>query len=137
MSSSILSGDLTVYYLDEDRRKQIKWSGGATKSDTQKQIDVYDACEDLMSIPAQSNDGLIWDAPTPGEFIIGKIDAGELEPWFIDLRTVEHLVGDNGNFTGCASRTQGWARSLPGDGTGNTGINLGTQDIAGNISDNQ
>jgi len=122
MSSSILSGDLTVFYLDEDRRKQIKWTGGALKSDTQIQIDVYDATENLMSLPAQSNDGLIFDAPTPGEFVIGKIDAGEIEPWFIDLRTMEHIIGNNGSFTGCALRTQGWKRDLPGDGTGNTGI---------------
>jgi len=122
MASAILSGDLTVYYLDEARRKQIKWTGGALKSNTQIMIDVYDATEDLMTIPSQSNDGLIFDAPTPGEFIIGKIDAGEIEPWFIDLRTMEHIVGNNGSFTGCAMRTSGWARDLPGDGTGNTGI---------------
>jgi len=122
MSSTILGGDLTVHYLDESRRKQIIWSGGTTKSDTQIMIDIYDATEDLMSVPAQSNDGLIFDAPTPGEFIIGKIDAGEIEPWFIDLRTVEHIVGNNGSFTGCAIRSSGWARSLPGDGTGNVGI---------------
>ena len=122
MASAILAGDLTVYYLDEDRRKQIKWTGGALKSDTQIMIDVYDATEDLMTIPSQSNDGLIFDAPTPGEFIIGKIDAGEIEPWFVDLRTMEHIIGNNGSFTGCAMRTSGWARDLPGDGTGNNGI---------------
>lgn len=122
MSSTILAGDFTIYYLDESRRKQIKWTGGALKSDTQIMIDVYDASEDLMSVPAQSNDGLIFDAPTPGEFIIGKIDAGEIEPWFVDIRTVEHIIGNNGSFTGCAIRTSGWTRDLPGDGTGNTGI---------------
>jgi hypothetical protein len=122
MSDTILGGDLTVYYLDEDRRKQIKWTGGTLKSNTQIMIDVYDASEDLMTQPDQANDGLIFDAPTPGEFIIGKIDAGELEPWFIDLRTMEHIIGNNSAFTGCAMRTSGWARDLPGDGTGNTGI---------------
>lgn len=110
MSDTILSGKLTVYYLDEDRRKQIKWSGTAAKDDVQKMIDVYDATEDLMTIATQSNDGLIFDAPTPGEFIIGKIDVGETDPWFIDLRTMEHIVGDYANFTGCALRTNGWAR---------------------------
>ena len=110
MADTILSGKLTVYYLDEDRRKQIKWSGTAAKDDVQKMIDVYDATEDLMTIATQSNDGLIFDAPTPGEYIIGKIDVGETDPWFIDLRTMEHIIGDYENFTGCALRTNGWAR---------------------------
>ncbi len=122
MADTILGGDLTIYYLDEDRRKQITWTGGTLKSDTQIMIDVYDATEDLMTIPTQSNDGLIFDAPTPGEFIVGLIDAGENEPWFIALRTMEHIVGNNGSFTGCAMRSSGWSRDLPGDGTGNNGI---------------
>lgn len=36
MSDTILSGKLTVYYLDDDRRKQIKWTGTTAKTDTQK-----------------------------------------------------------------------------------------------------
>ena len=122
MSDTILGGKLTVYYGADNRRKQIKWSGTTAKTDTQKMIDVYDACEDLMTEADQMDDGLIFDAPTPGEYIIGKIDAGELDPWFIDLKTMEHIVGDYLNFTGCALRTSGWTRDLPGDGTGNVGI---------------
>lgn len=122
MSDTILTGDLTVYYLDESRRKQIQWSGGALKTDVQKMIDVYSACEDLFTVPTQQNDGLIFSAETPGEYTIGTIDAGELEPWFIDLETMEHIIGDFANFTGCALKTSGWKRVLPGDGTGNIGI---------------
>jgi hypothetical protein len=122
MSDTILSGKLTVYYLDENRRKQIRWTGTTAKSDTQKMIDVYDATEDLMTQPDQLNDGLIFSGETPGEYTIGKIDAGEIEPWFIDMKTMEHIVGDFANFTGCALKTSGWKRDLPGDGTGNTGI---------------
>jgi len=122
MSDTILSGKLTVYYSDDNRRKQIRWTGTTAKDDVQKMIDVYDACEDLMTQPDQMDDGLIFDAPTPGEYIIGKIDAGELDPWFIDLKTMEHIIGDYLNFTGCALRTSGWTRDLPGDGTGNVGI---------------
>ena len=122
MSDTILSADLTVYYLDESRRKQIQWSGGALKTDVQKMIDVYSACEDLFTVPTQQNDGLIFSAETPGEYTIGTIDAGELEPWFIDLETMEHIIGDFANFTGCALKTSGWKRVLPGDGTENIGI---------------
>ena len=122
MSDTILAGDFTVYYLDENRRKQIRWTGTTAKTDVEKMIDVYDATEDLMTLPAQQNDGLIFSAETPGEYTIGKIDAGEIEPWFIDMKTMEHLIGDFANFTGCALKTSGWKRDLPGDGTGNTGI---------------
>ena len=110
MSDTILSGDFTVYYFDENRRKQIRWTGTTDKDDVEKMIDVYDATEDLFTIPTQQDDGLIFSAETPGEYTIGKIDAGELEPWFIDLKTMEHIVGDFANFTGCALKTSGWTR---------------------------
>ena len=122
MSDTILAADLTVFYLDENRRKQIRWTGGALKTDVQKMIDVYSATEDLFTVPTQQNDGLIFSAETPGEYTIGLIDAGELEPWFIDLETMEHMIGDFANFTGCALKTSGWKRVLPGDGTENIGI---------------
>lgn len=122
MSDTILAGDLTVYYLDENRQKRIRWTGSALKTAVQKMIAVYDATEDLFTIPTQQNDGLIFSAETPGEYTVGIIDAGDLEPWFIDLKTMEHIIGDFANFTGCAVKTSGWARALPGDGTGNIGI---------------
>jgi len=118
MSDTILAGKLTVYYLDDNRRKQIRWTGTTAKDDVQKQIDVYDASEDLMTIPTQQDDGLIFSAETPGEYTIGKIDAGSIEPWFIDLKTMEHIIGDFANFTGCALKTSGWARVTDS----NTGI---------------
>lgn len=110
MADTILSGDLTVYYWEENRRKQIRWTGGTNKDDVQKMIDIYDASEDLITRATQMTNFLIFDAPTPGEFVIGKIDSGDKEPWFIDLETMEHVVGDYLNFTGCALRTEGWAR---------------------------
>lgn len=122
MSDTLLSGKWTVYYFDENRRKQIKWTGTTAKSDVTKQITLYDATEDLMTIPTQSDDGLIFSAETPGEYTIGIIDAGDTDPWFIDMKSMEHVIGDFANFTGCALKTNGWKRDLPGDGTGNTGI---------------
>jgi len=134
MSDTILSGDFTIYYQDENRRKQIRWTGTTSKSDVEKMIDVYDACEDLMTQPTQMDDGLIFSAETPGEYTIGKIDAGEIEPWFIDMKTMEHIVGDYANFTGCALKTSGWKRDLPGDGSGNTGIVCVPVSSGGNIA---
>lgn len=122
MSDTILGGKLTVYYLADNRRKQIRWTGTTGKGDVQKMIDVYDATEDLMTQPDQMDDGLIFSAETPGEYTIGRIDAGDDEPWFIDMKTMEHIIGDYANFTGCALKTSGWTRDLPGDGTGAVGI---------------
>lgn len=122
MSDTILGGDFTVYYLDDNRRKQIRWTGSALKTAVRTMLTTYGAAEDLMTLPTQQNDGLIFSAETPGEYTIGTIDAGELEPWFIDLKSMEHIVGDFANFTGCALKTAGWKRTLPGDGTGNIGI---------------
>jgi hypothetical protein len=133
MSDTILAADLTVFYLDENRRKQIRWTGGTLKTDVQKFIDIYSATEDLFTVPTQQNDGLIFSAETPGEYTIGLIDAGELEPWFIDLETMEHVIGDFANFTGCALKTSGWKRVLPGDGTENIGIVVVPVDSGGNI----
>jgi hypothetical protein len=110
MSDTILSGKLTVYYKDDNRRKQIRWTGTAAKDDVQKMIDVYDACEDLLTRAPQQDDGLIFSAETPGEYTIGKIDAGEIDPWFIDIKTMTHIIGDYANFTGCALKTSGWTR---------------------------
>lgn len=140
MSDTILSGKLTVYYSDENRRKQIRWTGTADKSDTQKMIDVYDATEDLFTQPTQQDDGLIFSAETPGEYTIGKIDAGEIDPWFIDLVSMEHVIGDFQNFTGCAVKTSGWTR-VEGSNTGiivvavlASGNNIVTGDIGYDIT---
>jgi len=122
MADTILSDDLTVYYLAENRRKQIRWTGGTAKTDVQKMVTIYDAIQDLFTVGQQMDDGIILSGETPAEYTIGKIDAGEIEPWFIDLETMEHIIGDYQNFTGCALKTSGWTRDLPGDGTGNTGI---------------
>jgi hypothetical protein len=138
MSDVILSGKLTVYYFDDNRRKQIRWTGTADKDDVQKMIDVYDATEDLFTAPTQQDDGLIFSAETPGEYTTGKIDAGDAEPWFIDLKTMEHIIGDFANFTGCALKTSGWAR-VQDSNTGIvvvavTNVNIAVSDIGDDVT---
>lgn len=140
MSNTILSGDLTVYYLSEGRRKQIVWTGGSAKTDTRKMIDVYSAMQDLFTAAAQMDDGVIFSAETPGEYTIGKIDAADAEPWFIDLRTMQHIIGDYENFTGCALKTSGWKR-VTGTNTGivivpvtNASNNIVLGDVGNSIS---
>jgi len=109
MSDTILGGDITVYYLDDNRQKRLSWTGAP--ADTRTVNEVYSALNDLMDDSLQSDDGTVMSAETPVEYTIGKIDAGELDPWHIDYDCVEHL-------TGGALRTSGWARV---EGT-NTGI---------------
>jgi len=46
---------------------------------------------------------------------------------------MEHIIGDFANFTGCALRTSGWKRVLPGDGTENIGIVVVPVDTGGAI----
>jgi len=113
MADTILNGDLTVYFLDENRQKRITWTGAATGTQTMNA--VYSAAQNLFDEPLQSDDGVPFSAETPVEYTIGIIDAGDSEPWYIDYATMQHI-------TGGALRTSGWARSLPGNGTGAVGI---------------
>lgn len=109
MADTILSGDFTVYYSAENRRKQIMWTGSATGTRTVNQL--YSALQDLFDELTQMDDGVPMSAQTPTEYTIGIIDAGDKDPWFIDRTTVEHL-------TGGALKTASWDRVT----TTNTGV---------------
>jgi len=113
MSATILSGDITIYYLDEGRQKRLEWTGAATTTYTANEL--YSACADLFDESNQMDDGSVMSAETPTEYTLGKIDAGDLDPWYISYDCMEHIKGG-------AIKTSGWTRDLPGDGTGNTGI---------------
>lgn len=102
MSDTILGGDLTVFYLSENRQKRIEWTGSPTG--TQDINAVYSAAADLMDDLTQMDDGSIFSAQTPTEYTIGSIDPSDAEAWFIDRTTVEHL-------TGGALITKGWERT--------------------------
>lgn len=112
MSDTILGGDFTLYYLDENRQKRIKWSGS---SGTRTANALYSACQDLFDESLQMDDGVPMSAQTPVEYTIGQIDAGDLNPWYISYDAMERI-------TGGAVKTSGWTRDLPGDGTGAIGI---------------
>ncbi len=109
MSDTILSGDFTVYYEADNRQKRLEWTGSATG--TRSVNELYSALQDLFDELAQMDDGTPMSAQTPTEYTIGIIDAGDDDPWFIDLTSVEHL-------TGGAISTASWLRA---EGT-NTGI---------------
>ena len=109
MSSAILGGDVTVYYLDETRQKRIHWTGSA--SGTRTLNELYSALQDLFDEPNQMDDGNPMSAETPVEYTTGIIDSGDLDPWYVSYELMEHI-------TGGALRTNGWTRAT---GT-NTGI---------------
>lgn len=91
MSSTILSGDFTVYYLSETRQKRIVWSGS---TGTYSVLALYIALQDLFDESAQMDDGIPIYATTPTEYQIGLIDLDDTQdPWYIDETTIQHLYG--------------------------------------------
>ena len=101
MSDTILSGDITVYYLDDNRKKYLRWTGSATGTRTLNE--VYSALQDLFDEPGQMEDGIPISAQTPVEYTIGAIDSGDADPWYFQYELVQHL-------TGGAIKTASWAR---------------------------
>jgi hypothetical protein len=98
MSDTILAGKVTIYYLDENRQKRLKWTGGAT---TVTANALYSALQDHFDEVGQMDDGIPMSAQTPVEYTIGTIDSGDLDPWYISYEMMEHI-------TGGAIRTSGW-----------------------------
>ncbi len=121
MSSTILT-NWTVYYADDatagNGYKQIRWTGsGSPQTNTNTINELYSALADLFSHPDQNNanDTIPMRAITPTVYEIGSFDAGDLEPWFIDPISIQHI-------TGGSLQTVGWQRTLPGTGNGDVGI---------------
>lgn len=100
MSDTILSGDWTIYYLNENRQKRLKYSGSGTIYTVNQ---LYSAILDHFDESNQMDDGTPMSAATPTSYTIGKVDAGDNEPWFIDHTSVEYLSGG-------ALNTSGWER---------------------------
>ena len=107
MSDTILSGNFTVYYLDDNRQKRIEWTGG---TGTNTLNELYSAIQDHFDESIQMDDGIPMSAQTPVEYTIGSIDSGDNDPWYITYETMEHL-------TGGALRTASWTRVV-GSNTG-------------------
>lgn len=101
MSDTILGGNFTVYYLGDNRQKRIKWTGAVAGTNTVNE--VYSGLLDLFDELLQMDDGIPMSAQTPVEYTIGIIDSGDLNPWYIDYETMQHLKGG-------ALRTASWTR---------------------------
>ena len=108
MSDTILTGDITVYYLDENRQKRLEWTGSATGTRTMNE--VYSAMANLLDESDTGDDATCMSAETPVEYTIGLIDANDIDPWFISYECLQHL-------TGGALKTSGW-NHVDGSATG-------------------
>lgn len=114
--SSVILTNWTVYYADDapgagTGYKQIRWTGsGGPETDTNTVNELYTAITDLFSIAAQNNndDTIPLRAVTPSVYEIGSFDQRDLEPWFIDPDSVEHLT--NGSLV-----TVNWTRVTDAD----------------------
>lgn len=102
MSATILGGDITVYFLDENRQKRLEWTGTATGTRTMNE--VYSAMADLLDEPTTGDDATCMTAETPVEYTIGIIDANDKDPWYIAYECVQHT-------TGGALKTSGWTHT--------------------------
>lgn len=99
--ATILNGDIGVEYLSNNRQKRLYWIGGTNTSYTMNE--VYSAAATLLDEATTIDDGTIFSAETPVEYTIGKIDTGDVEPWYITFDLMEKI-------TGGALRTSGWQR---------------------------
>ena len=107
--TTILNGDIGVWYFANNRAKMLTWEGSATDFYTMNEL--YSAMATLLDEADTIDDGSCFSAETPVEYTTGKIDQGDADPWFIQYEVMEHI-------TGGALRTNGWTRAT---GT-NTGI---------------
>jgi len=119
--ASIILTNWTVYYSTDatagNGYKQIRWTGAGTpQAATNTVNELYSALSDLFSISTQNvaNATIPMLAVTPTVYTIGAFDAGDLEPWFIDPISVQHL-------TGGSLQSVNWSRDLTAR-TGSRGI---------------
>jgi hypothetical protein len=106
--TTILNGDVGVYYFSNNRTKMMYWVGGTNDSYTMNEL--YSAMQTLLDEATTIDDGSAFSAETPVEYTIGKIDSGDNDPWYITFDLMERI-------TGGALRTSGWDR-VTGTNTG-------------------
>ena len=97
--ATILTGDISINYLANNRQKLMYWSG--SPSETYTMNELYSAMATLLDETTTIDSGTAFSAETPVEYTTGKIDSGDTEPWYITLDLMEHI-------TGGALKTSGW-----------------------------
>lgn len=117
--TTILSGDVGVWWLSNNRAKMLTWEG---TTGTYTMNELYSAMQTLQDESDTIDDGTCFNADTPTEYTIGKIDSGDNDPWYITYDLMEHI-------TGGSLRSSGWARVQDS----NTGIVCVQVDSGGTI----
>lgn len=97
--ATILTGDISINYLANNRQKLMYWSGSPGETYTMNEL--YSAMATLLDETTTIDSGTAFSAETPVEYTTGKIDSGDTEPWYITLDLMEHI-------TGGALKTSGW-----------------------------
>ncbi|MCK5291124.1 MAG: hypothetical protein KAR39_03790, partial [Thermoplasmata archaeon] len=120
--TTILNGDVGVWWLPNNRTKMLDWVGGTNYTYTMNEL--YSAMQNLQDEPTTVDDGTAFFADTPVEYTIGKIDAGDNDPFYITFALMQRI-------TGGSLRTNGWAH-VNGSNTGIVAIKgtIGTMDSA-------
>jgi hypothetical protein len=100
MSQAILT-NWTIYFASDapaasSGYKQIKWTGGGgPETNTNTVNELYSELLHWFSIPGNNTADRTTPmrAVTPTVYQLGGFDAGDLEPWFIDETSMQHLTG--------------------------------------------
>ncbi len=99
--TTILNGDIGVWWLPNNRTKMLDWVGGTNEDYTINE--VYSAMQNLQDEPTTVDDGTAFFADTPVEYTIGKIDAGDNDPFYITFALMQRIKGGS-------LRSTGWTR---------------------------
>jgi len=105
--TTILSTDVGVWWFNNNRSKMLTWEG---TTGTYTMNELYSAMQTLQDESDTIDDGTCFNADTPTEYTIGKIDQGDNDPWYITFELMEHI-------TGGSLKTSGWAH-VQGSNTG-------------------
>jgi hypothetical protein len=94
MSSTILGGDVTVYWSTDNNQKRWEWTGSATG--TRSMNEVYSAWKTLEALSANMSELVGMTAQTP-------VDYTGTNGFFVDDTTMEHMTGGTFQSSGWAS----------------------------------
>lgn len=109
--SQVILTNWTIWFADDapaasTGMKQIAWTGGGgPETNTNTVNELYSEIMHYFSLSANNDadDTTPMNAVTPTVYQIGAFDQGDLEPWFIDPDSMEHL-------TGGSIQSVGWTR---------------------------
>lgn len=127
--TTILNGDIGVWWLSNNRTKMLDWIGGTNDDYTMNEL--YSAMQTLQDETTTIDDGTCFFADTPVEYTAGKIDSGDNDPFYVSFALMQRIKGGS-------LRTNGWAHAT-GSNTGivivkGTNVTMDSTDIGDDVS---